>query len=99
MIKGVLVAVEIDVGVGAEVDGIGAGDERAVVVIGIKHLHRQRFPSAGRAAVSEARPALADAAKLFFDRGNQFGLDGVAIRPEVGRVHRVGIVVIRDWRD
>ena len=64
-------------------------------MVGIKRLHRERFPSAGRAAVGEARPALADAAKLFFDGGDEFGFDGVAVGADVGGVHRVGVVVIR----
>ena len=92
--EGVFVLVEIDVGVGAEVDGIGARDERAVVVIGIEHLHGDGFPSAGDAAVDEARPSLADGAELFFERGDQFGFDGVAVGAEIGGVHRVGIVVV-----
>ena len=94
-VEGVLVVVEIDHGVGAEVDRVGAGDEGAVVVVGIENLHGQRFPAAGGAAVDEARPALADAAELFFDGGDEFGFDGVAIGAEVGGVHRVGIVVVR----
>ncbi len=94
-VEGVRVAVNVDRSVGAKINRIGAGDKHAVVVVGIEHLHRQRFPAAGGTAVGEARPALSDAAELFLDGGNEFGLDGVAIRPEVGGVHRVGIVVIR----
>ncbi len=78
-----------------EIDRIRAGDERAVVMIGIKQLHGERFPAAGRAAIDEARPALADAAKLLFDRRDQFGFDGVAIGADVGRIDRVGIVIER----
>ena len=70
MKKAFLSFVEIDVGVGAEIDRIGASDERAVVMIGIKHLHGDGFPSAGGAAVNEASPALADGAKLLFERGD-----------------------------
>ena len=102
-VEGVGVAVNVDRCVGAKIDRIRTGDEDAVVVIGIEHLHRQRFPAAGGTAVDEARPALTDAAKLFLDRGDQFGLDGIAVRPEVGRVHRVRVVVVGirviDFRD
>ncbi len=72
-------------------------------MVRIEHLHGERFPSAGGAAVNEARPALADGAEIFFDRGNQLGFDGVAVRAEVRGIHGVGIVVIRigviDLRD
>ncbi len=44
MKEGVLIFVEVYVGVGAEVDGIGAGDEGAVVMIGIKHFARRWIP-------------------------------------------------------
>ena len=87
-------SIQIDIGEAAEIDRIGTGDERAVVMVGIKNLHGQRFPSAGGAAVHEARPALADAAELFLNRGNQLGFDGVAVGAEVGGIDRVGIVVI-----
>ena len=90
----VLVVVEIDVREGVEVDRVGAGGKRAVVVVGIEDLNGQGLPAAGRAAIDEARPALADAAKLLFDRRDQLVLDGVAVGADVGRVHRVGIVVV-----
>ena len=77
-----------------EVDGVGAGGKGAVVVVRIEDLHGQRLPAAGRAAVSEARPALADGAKLLFDGRNQLVLDGVAVGADVGRVHGVGVVVV-----
>ncbi len=93
-VEGVRVFVQIDVGVGAEVDGVGARDECAVVVIGIKHLHGDRFPAAGAATVDEARPALANGTELLFERGDEFGLDGFAVGAEVGGVDGVGIVVV-----
>src|SRR6185436_18801390 len=73
---------------------IGAGHEHSVIVLGIKDLHRERFPAPGGTAVGKTRPAFPDAAKLFLDGGNEFGLDGVAVRTEVGGVHRIGIVVV-----
>ena len=44
---------------------------------------------------SAARPALADAAKLFFDFRNQFVVDGIAVGAEVGGIHGVRIVIVR----
>ena len=79
----VLVLIQIDVCVGAEVHRIGTRDERAIVVIGIKRLYRDGFPAAGRAAVHEAGPSLTDSAKLFFQRRNQFGFDGVAVGTQI----------------
>ncbi len=89
------VLVDVDRGVGAEVDRIRAGDERAVVVIGIEHLDGHRFPAAGGSAVDEARPALADATELLLDRRNQLRLDRIAVRAEIRRVHRIRVVVVR----
>jgi hypothetical protein len=45
--EGVGVVVEVDVLVGVEVDGIGAGGPGAVVEVGIEDLRGERFPSAG----------------------------------------------------
>src|ERR1700677_3799520 len=39
--------VEINVGVGMEVDGVGAGGESSIVVIGVEDLHGERLPAAG----------------------------------------------------
>src|ERR1700684_2458587 len=94
-IKRVLVFVKIDGSEGTEIDGIGAGDKSAVVVIRIKHLHGKRFPTAGRSAIQETRPALPDSAELFFDIGDEFRFDGIAVGTEVRRINSVGIVVIR----
>jgi len=92
-VERILVGVEIDIRVGAEVHRIGAGDECAIVVIGIEHLHGKRFPATGGTPVQEPRPALADATKLFFDRRDQFRFNGIAVRAEIGGVDGVGIVV------
>ena len=92
---GVRVLVDVDDGVGAEVDRVRAGGEGAVVLIRVEHLRGERLPAAGRAAVGEARPALPDAAEAPFDRRDQLLVDGIAVGPEVGRVHRVGVVVVR----
>ena len=83
-----------------EVHRIRAGDESAVVVVGIEHLHGQRFPSAGRAAVHEARPALlrhaaTESAELFLDGWDELSLDGFAVGTDVGRVHCVAVVIER----
>ena len=94
-VEHVVVVVEVGGHVGVEVDRVGAGDEGAVVVVGIEHLDGEGLPAAGRAAVEEARPALADAAKLLFDGGHQLGFDGVAVGAEVGGVHGVAVVVER----
>ena len=91
---GVLVLVEVDQAVGAEVDRVGAGGEAAAVFLGVEDLRGQGLPAAGRAAVEEARPPLALAAELLLDVGDQLVGDRVAVRPEVRGVHRVGVVVI-----
>ena len=64
-------------------------------MIGIKHLHRDRFPPSGRTAPREARPALPDGAELFFQRRKQLGLNGITIRPDIRRIHSVRIVIER----
>ena len=64
-------------------------------MVGIEDLHGERLPSARRAAIDEARPALADASELLLDGRNQLRLDRVAVRADIGRVHRIGIVIVR----
>ena len=68
--ESVFVGVKVDVGVGAEVHGIGTGYERAIVMIGIKHLDGERNPAASGTAIDETRPTLADGVELFFDGGD-----------------------------
>ncbi len=92
---GVGVLVDVDDGVGAEVDRIRAGDVGAVERVRIEDLRGHRFPAAGRSAVHEARPAGAEAAVLLLEIRDQLVDDGVAVRPQVGGVHRVRVVVVR----
>ena len=54
----VLVLVDVDDSVGAEVDRVGAGGVAAVIFLGVENLGRQGLPAAGRAAVEESRPAV-----------------------------------------
>src|SRR5262245_56652120 len=91
----VLVLVYVNHRVGAEIDRIGTGRETSIEHIRIEHLSGQRLPSAGRAAVSEARPALPYAAELLLYIRYQLLVDRVAVRPQVGRIDRVGIIVVR----
>ena len=93
-VVGVLVLVDVDDRVGAEVDRIGAGREAAVELVRVEDLRRQRLPSPGRPAVGETRPALPDAAEPLFDVRQQLVHDRVPVGAEVGRVHRVRIVVV-----
>ena len=79
----------------AEVDRVGAGRPAAVVLVGVEHLHGERLPAARRAAVHEARPALAEAAEPLLDLGDELVRDRIAVRAEVLRVHRVRVVVVR----
>ena len=92
---GVLVLVNIDDRVGAEINRIGAGGKAAVKFLGIEDLGRQGFPAAGRAAVEKPRPAGAEAAVFLLEVGNQLVRDGVAVRPDIGRIDGVGIVIKR----
>ena len=92
---GVLVLVDVDQRVGAEVDRVGAGGEGAVVHVRVEHLRRQCLPAPRRAAVGEARPAGADAAEALLDLRDQLLVDGIAIGTQVRRVHRVAVVVVR----
>src|SRR5262249_38235264 len=92
---GVLVFVDVDHRVGAEIDRIGTCRETSVEHIRVEDLCGQRLPTAGRTAVSEARPALPYAAELLLDIRYQLLVDRVAVRPQVGRIDRVGIVVVR----
>src|ERR1039458_8964215 len=91
---GVLVLVEVDQRIGAEVDRIGAGSPGAIKEIGVKNLEGKHAPSAGRAAVKRARPRFADAAELLLNIRIQLLDERVAVRAEVSRVHGVGIVVV-----
>ena len=93
--KRVGVLVEINVLVGMEIHRIGTRHPRAVVKVGIENLRRRRFPSARRSAECGPRPSLADAAILLLDRRNQLVVDGSPVRPHVGRIHVVGVVVVR----
>ena len=78
-----------------EIHRVRTRHKRAVVVVRIKHLHRQRLPTTRRTAVHKPRPALANPPELLFNRGQKLMLNRIAIRPHVGRVHRVAIVVKR----
>src|ERR1017187_848146 len=78
-----------------KVDGIGACCKRSVVVIRVKLLYGEGLPSACRASVDKSSPALTQSAKLFFNRRNQFVLDCVSVRSDIGGIHRIRIVVIR----
>src|SRR3977135_3928441 len=69
-VKSVLVVVKIDRRISPEIDRIRTGDKHCAIVFRIEHLHRQRLPTSGRTAVSEARPTLPNSAKLLFNRGN-----------------------------
>ena len=51
----VLVLVNVNHRVGAEVDRVGAGGVTAVIFRGIEHLGCQGFPAAGRTAIEESR--------------------------------------------
>ncbi len=84
LVVGVLILVNIHQAVLAEVDRIGTGRETTVVLIGIEDLDRQRFPSAGGAAVEEPCPALTEAPELLLDVGDQLVGYGVPVRPQVG---------------
>jgi len=53
------------------------------------------FPPAGRAAVREPGPALPEASELLFDERDQLVIDRVPVRPEVGRVDGVRVIVVR----
>ena len=77
-----------------EVDGIGAGGPGAVVEVGVEDLRGEGLPAAGAAAVGGAGPALADAAELLFDGGDEFFVDGGAVGAYVGGVDVVGVVVV-----
>src|SRR5215467_4086493 len=66
-----LVVVDVDRLVLTEVDGVGARAPRAVVVVGIKDLRRERLPPAGRSAEQAARPPLPYPAKAVFEIGKQ----------------------------
>jgi len=92
-VVGVFVLVDVHRHVVTKVDGVGAGDPGAVVIVGIEHLHGHRDPAARAATEDEPRPTLTDAAKALFDLGDEFVLDGVAVRPVVRRVDAVGVVV------
>src|SRR5262245_13788128 len=92
---GVIVFVDVYHREGAKIDRIGTCRETSVEHIRVEHLGGQRFPAAGRAAVSEARPALPYAAELLLYVWDQLVIDSVAVWPQVGRIDRVGIVVVR----
>ena len=93
-VEGVGVVVEVDVLVGVEVDGVGAGGVGAVVEVGVEDLGGEGLPAAGAAAEGGASPALADAAELLLDRGDQLLVDGRPVGADVGGVYVVAVVVV-----
>src|ERR1035438_10199946 len=66
-IERVLIGVEIDIGIWAKTHGIRPCHKCSVVMIGIKHLHCQRFPTAGGTTIHKPRPTLANPSELFLD--------------------------------
>ena len=65
-VKRILIRIQIHICKSAKIHWIRTRRKRAVVMIRIKHLYRQRFPSAGRAAIRKPRPSLPNAAELSF---------------------------------
>src|ERR1044071_7212281 len=94
---GVLVFVNVYNCVGAKINRIGASDKCRVIQVRIKDFGSERFPSARRAAIKKAGPALADAAEALFDFGEQLVIDGVAVGPLVCGVDCVGVVIELGW--
>jgi hypothetical protein len=92
---GVFVFVDVDHLIGVEVHGVGTGAPGPVEIIRIEDLRGERFPATGRAAVEGTGPALADAAELLFDGGDEFAIDGFAVGADVGGIDGVGVIVIR----
>src|SRR5262245_19260985 len=85
----IFIFVDVDNGVSAEIYGIRTGCKTPVIHIGIEYLCGQGFPSASRTAISKSRPALPEAAELFFKIGYQLRIDGVPIGAQIGRIHRI----------
>src|SRR5581483_10516375 len=90
-----LVIVQISSDVRAKVHHVGTEDPSAVVKIRVENLRAQRLPSSGRAAEYRPCPPLAYGTKLLLDVWNQLLRDRVAIRSQVGRVHRVRVIEVR----
>src|SRR4029079_17976909 len=76
---GIVVFVNVDDCVSAEVNRIRTGSPTAVVLFGIKHLRGQSFPTTGRSAIEKTCPALPDTAKPFLDLRDQFVGDRIAV--------------------
>ena len=80
--------------IGPEINGIGACCKATVVIIRIHHLHGQCFPAAGGTAIKKSCPAFANTPEHFFYIWNQLISDGVTVRAQVCRIHRIRIVVV-----
>src|ERR1700751_6497354 len=65
----VLVFVYVHRPIRPEVDWIGTTGPRAIDLVRIKHLGRERFPSSRRSSVYSPRPTLAEPVEFLFDHG------------------------------
>src|SRR5262245_40004488 len=90
---GVLVLIDIDHGVSAEVDRVRTSDKGGVVEVRIKYFPGQRLPSSSRAAIKEPRPGRTDSPESLFDFRNELVVDGVAVGTDIRRIYSIGIVV------
>src|SRR6266542_614467 len=94
-VPGVLPVVDVDDLEAVKVHRIGARRKSSAEVVGMEDLQRERLPSPRGPARENPRPGLADRAKVRFDVWDQLSQDHLTVRSVVGRIDRVGIVVVR----
>src|SRR6266545_3710521 len=94
-VPGVLPVVDVDDLEAVKVHRIGARRKSSAEVVRMKDLQRERLPSPRGPARENPRPRFTDRAKVRFDVWDQLRQDHLTVRPVVGRIDRVGIVVVR----
>src|SRR5262249_26154329 len=93
--ESILVVIEVDGHVSVKIDRIRTCGKGAVIVVGIKNLHRERLPSSGRTSIDKSRPTFPNAPELPLDGRNELVLNGIAVRAHIRGVHRIRIVIVR----
>src|SRR5262249_40068708 len=87
--ESVVIAININYLVTSEIHRVRVEGPRPAEEVGVEHLEGQGLPSARGASGEIPRIGLANDAEMFFQVGDQFGHDRVAIGAIVGGVHSI----------
>ncbi len=87
----ILILVDVDQLVSAKIDWVRSARPGAVEIIRVEGLECQRYPAARRTAVEKPCGALADAAIVLLDVGDQLASNRVAVGTIVRGIDLIGI--------